>query len=231
MSASNLEILAFESTRLGPLCLRRRELLGEPGTFVTEVTLDHEFLMSSLHTDSERALAATALDMFDGGDVRVLIGGLGLGYTAMEALGSDRVGCVEVIELLPQVIDWLQSGLTPLADHLNADPRLAVSQGDIYRRLLHPPSELHDVILIDVDHSPEDRLDESGDPFYTEHGLRLARLHLARGGILGVWSYAESSPFADALKQVFEEVVIMPVTFINTHIGAEVTDWLHFVRN
>ena len=59
MSGSNLEILAYESTPLGPLCLRRRELLSQPGTLVTEVTLNHEFLMSSLYTDSERAVFTT----------------------------------------------------------------------------------------------------------------------------------------------------------------------------
>ena len=82
MCPSNLEILAYEPTPLGMLCLRRRALLGEPGTVVTEVTLNHEFLMSSYHTASERALASVALDLFGGQDVRVLVGGLGLGYTA-----------------------------------------------------------------------------------------------------------------------------------------------------
>ncbi len=94
MSKSNLEILAYEPSPLGPLCLRRRELLSQPGTIVTEVTLNHEFLMSSLYTDSERALARTALEMHTGENLRVLVGGLGLGYTAREALLSDRVARV-----------------------------------------------------------------------------------------------------------------------------------------
>ena len=110
MSDSNLEILAYEPSPLGLLCLRRRELLSQPGTIVTEVTLNHEFLMSSLYTDSERALSRTALEMHSGKDLRVLVGGLGLGYTAREALLSDRVASVEVVELLPQVIDWLARG-------------------------------------------------------------------------------------------------------------------------
>ncbi len=118
MSKSNLEILAYEPSPLGILCLRRRELLGQPGTIVTEVTLNHEFLMSSLYTDSERALARTALRMHSGDDLRVLVGGLGLGYTAREALLSDRVARVEVVELLPQVIDWLARGLVPLSSEL-----------------------------------------------------------------------------------------------------------------
>ena len=110
MSGSNLEILAYEPNPLGILCLRRRELLSQPGTIVTEVTLNHEFLMSSLYTDSERAFTRTALRMHSGGDLRVLVGGLGLGYTAREALCSDRVERVEVVELLPQVITRLARG-------------------------------------------------------------------------------------------------------------------------
>lgn len=230
MSPSNLEILAYEATPLGTLCLRRRELLSEPGTVVTEVTLNHEFLMSSYHTVSERALASVALDMFGGQEVQVLVGGLGLGYTASEVLASNRVGQVEVVELLPQVIDWLDQGLIPLADSLQGDPRLLVSQGDVYERLWHPPTRQFDMILIDVDHSPEDLLDGADDVFYTAAGLERTRLHLAKGGVLGVWSYAESSPFADALRQVFREVRIEPVTFDNTLIDRTVTDWLFFAR-
>ena len=78
MSKSNLEILAYEPSPLGPLCLRRRELLSQPGTIVTEMTLNHEFLMSSPYTDSERGLASTTLQMHSGTDLRVLVGGLGL---------------------------------------------------------------------------------------------------------------------------------------------------------
>ncbi len=205
MSDLNLDILASEPSPLGLLCLRRRELLSQPGTIVTEVTLNHEFMMSSLYTDSERALARTALQMHSGEDLRVLVGGLGLGYTAREALLSDRVARVEVVELLPQVIDWLARGLVPLSSELRGERRLVVTQGDVYRRLAGPPDDLFDVILIDVDHSPEERLGEQSVSFYTMRGLLAARRHLAADGVLAVWSYAESSSFADALREVFEQ--------------------------
>ena len=230
MCPATLEILAYGPTPLGVLCLRRRALLGEPGTVVTEVILNHEFLMSSHHTASERALASVALDLFSGQDVKILVGGLGLGYTAAECLACERVGQVEVVELLPQVIDWLDQGLIPLADALRSDPRLQVSQGNVYERLCHPPQKPFDVILIDVDHSPEDHLDGANDSFYCEAGLQRARLHLAENGVLGLWSCAESSRFTDALRQVFREVRIEPVTFTNSHIHEEVTDWLFFAR-
>ncbi len=225
------EILAYEPTPLGMLCLRRRELLSEPGTVVTEVTLNHEFLMSSYHTASEQALSTVALEIFSGQEVQVLVGGLGLGYTAAEVLTSDRVGLVEVVELLPQVIGWLDQGLIPLADALKDNPRLRISQDDVYKRLWLPPERQFDLILIDVDHSPEDPLHEANDSFYTKAGLARAKEHLTQDGLLGVWSYAESSPFADALKTMFREVRIEPVTFLNTHINETVTDWLFFARD
>ena len=238
MSISNLEILAYDPSPLGLLCLRRRELLSQPGTIVTEVTLDHEFLMSSLYTDSERALARTALEMHSGDELRVLVGGLGLGYTAREALLSQRVARVEVVELLPQLIDWLARGLVPLSSELQhamggeigKGRRLVVTQGDVYRRLAGEPDELLDVILIDVDHSPDERLAEGSARFYTTPGLLAARRHLAADGVLAVWSYAESSPFADALREVFEQVRVEPITYDNRLIDQQQTDWLFFAR-
>ena len=230
MSNVKLEILAHEESPLGLLCLRRRELLSEPGTIVTEVTLNHEFLMSSLYTDSEQALARIALEMNLGNDLRVLVGGLGLGYTAHAALLSDRVGQVEVVELLPQVIDWLARGLVPLSPELTGEQRLVVTQGDVYRRLAGPAGDLVDLILIDVDHSPEDRLGEGNSGFYTHQGLLAARQHLAPGGVLAVWSYAESSPFADALHMAFEHVRVEPVTHQNRLIDEQHTDWLFFAH-
>jgi spermidine synthase len=230
MPRSNLEILSYEDTPLGLLCLRRRELLSAPGTVVTEITLDHKFLMSSHHTASERALANVALTMHPGADLKVLVGGLGLGYTAHAALESLRVASVEVVELLPQVVDWLDRDQVPLSAELKADERFTVVAGDVYARLAGPPGDGFDLILIDVDHAPDDRLDAASGAFYTEAGLRRAARHLAPGGILGVWSYAENSPFSRSLRKVFGEVRIEPVAFFNELAGEERMDWLFFAR-
>lgn len=232
MSKMNLEILAYEDTPLGVLCLRRREILARPGTFVTEVTLNHEFLMSSLYTDSERALTRIAIEMHAGDELNVLVGGLGLGYTAHEALKSNRVSRVNVVELLPQVVGWMKEGLVPLSEELMREQRLSITPDDVYKRLAREPGQGNavDVILIDVDHSPDDRLGGESQPFYTERGLVAAKSHLAKDGVLAVWSYAESSPFADALRNTFEEVRVEGVTHLNELIDEEHTDWLFFAR-
>jgi len=234
MTDSNIEFLGYEESAIGTLILRRRVLLSKPGTVVTEILLDHELLMSSYNTDSERALARVACEMHEGQQLRVLVGGLGLGYTAWEVLQSSRVARVEVVEFAPAVIAWVQDGLVPLSSPLASDPRVAIVEGDVYARLALPPGPtepLFDLILIDVDHSPAEQLDDTrNDGFYTAAGLRAACRHLAPDGVLGVWSYAESSPFAEALREVFPEVRVEPVTFTNDLIDEEATDWIFFAR-
>jgi spermidine synthase len=230
MPPSNLQILAYDDTPLGPLCLRRRELLSMPGTTVTEVTLNHAFLMSSLYTVSEEALADVGLAMHPGRGLRVLIGGLGLGYTARAALASERVSEVEVVEFLPEVVGWLERGLLPISAVLSADTRLRVVGGDVYARLAEEPGERFDLVLIDVDHAPDDPLSEANASFYTAGGLRRVRRHLAEGGVLGVWSSAASASFERALGEVFDEVRVEPVTFMNELADEERTDWLFFGR-
>jgi spermidine synthase len=228
LSDSLFEIIAYEEPPLGPLCLRRRTTLSEPRQQVTEITLNHEFLMSSLHTDSERALAECALDQVSGDAMRVLVGGLGLGYTAAAALASPRVAHVDVIEFLPQVIRWMHEGLTPLASELNGESRLTIIEGDVYGRLLSDPTtETFDAILIDVDHSPEDQLDSSSNAFYSPTGLSRAAQHLRPGGVIALWSYEQHASTVDAMRQVLNRVSTHPVSYYNRHVHQEYTDWIY----
>jgi spermidine synthase len=250
MSLADLEYLASEDTPIGLICLRRRGIPSEPGAVVTEILLDHQFLMSSENTASERALASRALELHAGDRLRVLVGGLGLGYTARAALDSPRVAHVEVVELLAPVIDWTRAGLVPLGSELLADARFAVREGDVYAELAAPPADVSavasrrragreapqapsrwDLILVDVDHSPEERLGPSNAAFYSAAGLALAKQHLAPGGLLAVWSYAESSPFADALRATFREVHVESLCFDNRVVEAEETNWLFLARD
>ena len=114
----------------------------------------------------------------------------------------------------------------PLSGELNGDSRFRVLRGDVYAMLAAPPERQFDLILVDVDHSPDEQLGESNAGFYSEPGLRLARRHLAAGGVLGVWSYAESSPFVAALKAVFDRVDVESVTFENRLTDETESNWL-----
>jgi spermidine synthase len=232
MTTSNLEVLAYGESPIGAICLRRRELLSRPGTIITEITVDHMLLMSSYHTDSEKALASRALERHGGTQgLSVMVGGLGLGYTAQEVLRSNAVTRVDVIEFLPQVIGWMKNGLVPLSEELGSDPRMAVHEGDVYGMLAAEAQSLYDLILIDVDHSPDETLADANAFFYTQEGLECAKAHLRPGGLLGVWSYADSSPFATALRAVFPHGEIEPVTFDNELTGEHETNWLFLALN
>lgn len=227
------EILDTVDTPIGVLGLRRRELLGRPGTVVTEVTIDHEMLMSSLNTVSEEALATRALALHGGSDLAVLVGGLGLGYTAQAALATGQVARLTVVEYLPAVSGWLERGLLPLSSTLGRDARLEIVHDDVYARLLRPGAQAWDAIIIDVDHTPDEPLDPSSAPFYTATGLARVKEHLRPGGVLAVWSAGDAAPrFVEALREVFDEARSETVRWTNELIdeGQELEDVLFLAR-
>ena len=110
----NYEELDFQKTPLGDLMLRRRRILQLGGREVYEVRLGEDFLMSSLFHEAESQLSKLGLGVLDKGSLDVVVGGLGLGYTAVSALEDTRVTSLVVVEFLERVIEWHQSGLVPL---------------------------------------------------------------------------------------------------------------------
>lgn len=147
-----------------------------------EILAYHEFLMSSHHTDSEVALATFALDLHEGTGLRVLVGGLGLGYTARAALASPRVAEVHVIELFPEVVGWLDEGLLPLSTALRQDNRFDTEVGDFFEYVEAPAGTPYDLILDDIDHAPDQRLAHGTVRFYETDGVRALARHLAPAG-------------------------------------------------
>ncbi len=234
MSPLDFEIIAAEPCPLGMIMLRQREIATEPEEAIVEIALDHQFLMSSRNTFSERALSSLAIDWHGGQDLRVLVGGLGLGYTAHEALASDRVGRVEVVELAEPVIAWMRDGLMPLSPEIcrasTPGGRLRIRQGDVYAELRNAPQARHDLILIDVDHAPDEALGAPNDAFHSEAGVAQAREQLAEGGVLGVWSYHACEPFVAALRSVFAEVEARPLAFFNPVSESQETNWVFLAR-
>ena len=231
MNSPTFEILESVETPIGLLCLRRRELLSRPGTIVTEVTLEHEFLMSSYNTDSEEALARLGIEWHGGEELSVLVGGLGLGYTAQAALNCSQAARVAVIEFLPEVISWLSRDLVPLARELLDEPRFSVSQGDFFSCLGAPPEKRYDVILVDIDHSPDENLDSGNLDFYTAAGLRRVRAHLEERGVLAVWSSARNEPFVSSLEKVFSEVRTERIEWHNELIDEDQCDLVFLARH
>ncbi|HVM54507.1 MAG TPA: spermidine synthase [Acidimicrobiales bacterium] len=187
------EELDRQPTPLGELVLRRR-LEPRLQVDVYEVQLDDAFLMSSLFTVAETALATLGLAAAPGAGLDVVVGGLGLGYTAAAVLDDDRVRSLHVVDALDAVIGWHDRGLLPLSSRLTADARCRLVHGDFFAGVAAAdgfgpavPDRLH-AVLVDIDHTPRHVLHPSHAAFYTEDGLgRLAEC-LHPGGVFALWS-------------------------------------------
>ncbi len=211
------EELDFQPTPMGDLSLRRRI---EPtlGVDVFEVKLGEEFLMSSLFTVAEEELATLGLAGVEAPtDLDVLVGGLGLGYTAVAALADSRVRTVTVIDTLPAVIDWHRRGLLPVSVTLTDDPRTSLLHDDFFALMRREPDESrYDAILLDVDHSPRHQLDPSHADLYTVDGMRALVRHLKPEGIFALWSDdPPDEEFLARASAVFAQVVAHVVGFDN----------------
>ena len=225
------EELDYCHTGLGELIRRRRRPVSQPELWVYEVKLAGRFLMSSLVTDSERELATRALARITGDQLRVLVGGLGLGYTAAEALADPRVAVVDVIELLPEVIAWHRRGLVPLGDSLCGDPRCHLIEGDCLQQLRAGEGPRYDAILIDIDDSPIHLLDEAHADFYSVAGLTAARQSLRPGGVFALWTSLPAEPeVTERLRQAFGEASVDEVRFDNPLLDEGEVNAIYFAR-
>jgi spermidine synthase len=132
---------------------------------------------------------------------RVLIGGLGLGFTLRAALDLlPPSASVTVSELLPKVVDWNRGPLGPLAAHPLADPRVRVEIGDV-ARLLASSRDAFDAVLLDVDNGPAALTADANARLYSDRGISHARGALAAGGVLAVWSAGQEREFERRLRR------------------------------
>jgi spermidine synthase len=229
--SSNFEELDCRDTELGELILRRRRPVSLPDQWIYEVKLAGRFLMSSLVTDSERELATRALARLDGTSLRVLVGGLGLGFTAAAALADRRVVAVDVVERLPEVIDWHRRGLVPLGASLCGDARCRLLAGDCLQQLQTGDGQSYDAILIDVDDSPIHLLDESHAGFYTVAGLAAVQRRLRPGGVFALWTSLPAEPEVTArLQQAFGNASVEEVRFDNPLLDDPEVNAIYFAR-
>jgi spermidine synthase len=217
------EELDFQPSPIGDISLRRRRILSLDRD-VWEVKLGDAFLMSSLFTAGEEALATLALARTPGERLEVLVGGLGLGCTAHAALVDARVAALTVVEYLPPVIDWHRRGLVPLGRALAGDPRCRFVAGDFFALMAGDgvDGRRFDAVLLDIDHSPEALLSGAHAGFYTPAGLAGLARWLKPGGVFGMWSDAlPEAGFTAALRAVFADVEARVVAFDNPLGGAK----------
>lgn len=219
----NFEELDFQRTPLGELILRRRRMSLFPDQDIYEIKLGEEYLMSSIFHESEIQLAKLALQKTQEKNLDVVVGGLGLGYTAAAALEDPRVNSLTVVEFLEPVIGWHKNKIVPLGGILTSDPRCEIIHGDFFslannfvKGFSKTEFKKKDLILLDIDHTPNHVLNVSNKKFYTKEGLSKLKGHLKSGGIFGLWSDGiPDAVFAEHMKQIFKTVEAHTVEFDN----------------
>ena len=234
--SARFEELDWRETPLGEISLRRR-LEPTLQVEVYEVKLGDGFLMSSLFTASEIALAELALDRICGADLDVLVGGLGLGFTAHAVLSEPRVRSLHVIEALSEVIGWHERGLLPLSEGLTSDRRCRLVEGDFFAMIAAGSGfapgtpDRFDAILVDIDHTPRHLLHPSHASFYEPEGQRRVADRLNPGGVCALWS--DDPPDQDhisVVEEVFASCEAHVVTFPNPLTGGEAASTVYVAR-
>jgi len=183
-------------------------------------------LMNSRMHGSEEALAELACSRLAGVDApRVLIGGLGMGYTTMAALqGLGPDARLVVAELVPKVVAWNRDQLAALAGNPLADSRVEVREADVCRVIMEE-KRAWDAILLDVDNGPDGLTSRGNDRLYGPAGLTAAWCALRPGGVLAVWSIAASPEFTRRLRRTGFTVAVVAERARGTR-GGHHTIWL-----
>ena len=238
MSADFAE-LDYRQTPLGELTLRRRRVPALDGLEVFEVKLGDAFLMSSLFHEVEVALADLGLAALAASEPDVVVGGLGLGYTALAALRHPAVRSLLVVEALDAVIQWHERGLVPLGPQLTGDPRCRFVHGDFFALAAAPengfdpasPGRRFHAVLLDIDHSPRHLLHTRHGAFYGPDGLRLLAAQLHPHGIFALWSDdPPDAPFLATLRAVFATAEAHVVSFFNPLLERDSASTVYVAR-
>ena len=214
--------------------LDRVELPGQAGTITLRQrgaefsirTAETELMNSRLH-GSEEALAELCYShLKQKEDLRILIGGLGMGYTLVAALTlSDPKTLITVSELIPAVVRWNRQHLGHLAARPLDDPRVSIQEEDVVESIRRKKS-FWNAILLDVDNGPNGLTQKANDRLYSISGLKTSFTALCPGGILAVWSSGPDDAFTDRLNRCGFVTETLVVRARKPGKGARHTIWL-----
>jgi spermidine synthase len=184
-------------------------------------------LMNSRMSNSEKVLASAACERLAGRKgVRMLIGGLGMGFTLRAALAELPADAqVVTAELVPEVVAWARGPMAHIFEGSLEDPRVKIEEADV-GRLIAQASGAYDAILLDVDNGPGGLSREENDSLYSVEGLRAAAKALAPGGLLAVWSSGPSDVFARRLRATGYQVEEIRVHAHRKGKGARHVIWI-----
>jgi spermidine synthase len=194
------EIARAESPR-GEIVLRERRDDNTPT--ILELRVNGVFVMDTLETTTERALAHAALDLVDHPG-RVLVGGLGLGFTLHEVLADSRVESCTVVEIEQAVVDWMRDGTVEHGPKFLADERVSVVVADVAVALAEAGESAFDLVLLDVDNGPGYLVHDANQAIYQQPFLEAARRATAQ--LLAIWSADEAPQLAAAMETAFGNV-------------------------
>lgn len=197
-----LEIIERAATSRGEIQLQRR------GEFY-EIISNGTFLMATYNGDSERLLVRHALQQVQSPE-KVLVGGLGVGFSLQEALLDPRVLEVTVVEIEAKVIEWNRSLLAPVSGHALAHGKTRLVHADLVA-WLRETEETFDLICLDIDNGPDWKVFDGNASLYDEEGLKALRSRLRADGCISFWSATPSPSFAERLRGFFGNVDISEV--------------------
>ena len=190
------------------------------------IKIDRNELMNSRLSATEQALATIGCDAIRTRKrPRVLIGGLGMGFTlraSLVVLGSDAE--IIVAELVPAVVAWARGPMAEVFDNSLSDPRVSIRETDV-GKLINAGSSAYDAILLDVDNGPGGLTREANDGLYDLEGLRAAYAALRPGGVLAVWSSAPDRDFSQRLRKTGFAVSEFPLRAKGPRGGARHFIW------
>ena len=220
------EVARSQSPR-GEVVLRRRTDEDGAGPEVLELRVNGVFVMDSLETTTEQALATAALAQV-AHPRAVVVAGLGLGYTVRAVLTDQRVEQVAVVEIEEALVGWMRDGTVPHGPSFLADERLSVVTADVRQAMAEATPSTYDLVLLDVDNGPGFLVHEDNADVYEEPFLHSVHAALRPGGAVAVWSAASAPGLRERLAAVFSDAVAVPLDV--TLQGRAEQYWLYLAR-